>query len=270
MSEVQRIVLRMQGGFCNRLRAIVSGVLWAEDLKCSLQIYWPVEPGHMACAFEEIIEPSSIPYLTLYRPAYLVNARQVLCPEDMKLVVEKFCTENEVRIQSYSEFHSELRKERGLTVLRNIRFATELYREAELQWRIIEGSSDRIGVHFRGTDHVKCLRASPISSFFTFFDSLHGSPPLVLVTDEQSVKEEFLSRYGRIVVGITNLELGRRTSRQQKAGVVEWLLLQKCGSIVGSLGSSYSELAALRAGCPYTPISSETVAILGELAAAKE
>ena len=254
MTEVKRVLLRMQGGFCNRVRAIVSGVLWAEDLKAQLHIYWPVEPEHMACTLEEIIDTASIPTLSLVRPGYLGNAHQILSSEDMDMVVSRFTTGDEVRIQSYSEFHPDVRNQRGLTILRNMCFSQDLEREANLQWRIMEGKSDWLGVHFRGTDHWKCLKASPLSSFLGFLG--HSPSPMLLVTDEQDVKEEFVRRYGRKTVGTTNLELGRRTSRQQRVGVVEWLLLQKCGHIVGSFGSSYSELAALRSGCPYTPIRS--------------
>jgi len=253
MTEIKRILLRMQGGFCNRLRAIVSGVLWAEDLNSYLHIYWPVEPYHMASALEELIEASSIPHLSVVYPAYLGNARQVLNSDDMEMVVNNFCKDGEIRIQSYSEFHPEVRGQRGLTILRNIRFVPDLERIASTQWRIMDGASDWIGVHFRGTDHVKCLKASPLSSFFRVLGPL--PPKLLLVTDEQDVKDEFVRRYGREVVGTTDLELGRRTSQQQKAGVIEWLLLQKCGQIMGSLGSSYSEMAALRAGCIYTTLT---------------
>ena len=259
MSGVKRIMLRMQGGFCNRLRSIVSGVLWAEDLDCKLNIYWPVEPEHMACALEEIIDPTSIPSLTVVRTGYLANARQILSPSDMEVVIKMLKgDEDEIRIQSYSEFHPDVRNRRGLSILRGIRFAHELERDADLQWRIIDGKSDWLGVHFRGTDHWKCLKNSPVSCFFKYLSASASASPsqkLFLATDEPGVKGEFMDRYGKEVVANTGLDLGRRTSKQQKAGIVEWLLLQKCGKIIGSAGSSYSELAALRCGCPYVAVA---------------
>jgi hypothetical protein len=41
---------------------------------------------------------------------------------------------------------------------------------------------------------------------------------------------------------------GRRHPEHQVLGVVDWLLLQKCHRIIGSAGSTFSELAALRSG----------------------
>jgi hypothetical protein len=257
MPGVKAIHLRMQGGFCNRLRAIVSGVLWAEDLDCPLHIYWPVEPGHMACCLEELLVFSSIPRLKEAREGYLRNARQVLSFEDMKVVVGGFCFGDEVRIQSYSEFHPEVWSERGLAILRGIKIVHSLEEEAQAHWNLMGGDSDCIGVHFRGTDHSKCLRDSPLTSFFQKLDSL-PSAKVFLATDEPGVKGEFIERYGKSRVATTVFDLGRHTKQQQKEGVIEWLLLQKCGQIFGSLGSSYSEIAALRAGCPYTAVTTDT------------
>lgn len=247
MTGVKGICLRMQGGFCNRLRAIISGVLWAEDLGLSLNIYWPVEPGHMACSLEEIIVPSSIPCLGEVHATYLENARQILCPQDMKVC-------DEIRIKSYSEFHPEVRGERGLRILRGFRFVEDLEEEAQAHWNLMGGETDWIGVHYRGTDHLKCMKASPLSSFFKTLDSLPSSQ-LFLATDEFSVKGKFISQYGKDRVAMTILDLGRVTKEQQKAGIIEWLLLQKCGMILGSLGSSYSEMAALRSGCIYIAVT---------------
>jgi hypothetical protein len=49
------LMFRTQGGFANRLRGIVCAVLWAEDLGMDLEIYWPVETGHLPCALDDII-----------------------------------------------------------------------------------------------------------------------------------------------------------------------------------------------------------------------
>ena len=111
------LAIRTQGGFCNRLRAIVCGVLWAEDLGLDLEIYWPQEIGHMVCAIEEILDISTIPRLTLTRASYLKSAHQVLNASDMLTVLQ---VGGDLRIQSYSIFHDEFLKERGLAILRGI------------------------------------------------------------------------------------------------------------------------------------------------------
>jgi len=166
----KRIHLRMQGGFCNRLRAIVSGSLWAKDLRCLLILHWPVEPGHMPCSFKELIEAASIPNLGVVREGYLKNAHQILSIEDMKLVLDMNKNEDDIYIKSYSEFHPDLWTARGLRILQDIRIVSHLEEKATELWTQMGGSLDWTGVHFRGTDHAKCLQSSPLSSFFKSLD----------------------------------------------------------------------------------------------------
>ena len=231
------MLFRTQGGFCNRLRAIVSAVLWSEDLEQSLTIYWPVEPGHMPCALEELLVPSSIPRLKEVHAGYLPKAHHVVSEEDMRPML-MLAELGELRIESYSEFHPEARGPRGLAILRGLRIQPALEKEADVLWKEIGGSSAWTGVHYRGTDHHKCKAASPLEAFF---EVMKG--PLLFVSDEAHAIE---AARGRAVT--LNHVLGRRTAEQQKAGVLDWLLLHKCGTILGSAGSSFSELAALRSG----------------------
>jgi hypothetical protein len=100
------LILRVQGGFCNRLRAIVSAALWAEDLGTGLVIYWPEEPGHMACRIDEILVPRTIPGIVKFHTGYIRNARQVLSHEEMESVlqVQRLMPSSEIRIESYSIF----------------------------------------------------------------------------------------------------------------------------------------------------------------------
>jgi hypothetical protein len=227
---------RTQGGFCNRLRAIVSACLWAEDLDRELNIYWPIEPGHMACSLEDIFIPSSIPRLLKVEAGYLSKAHQVLTKEDMEIVVQM--SGMEIRIESYSEFHPESKGGRGLRLLRQIRFQPELEACADNIWRKIGGKSSWLGVHFRGTDHRKCLAASPLSGFRQIDE------PFLFLSDEIVAKEEMVKKGGIII----DCLLGRKTAGQQRDAVIEWLVLQKCSRILASLGSSYSEMAARRSG----------------------
>lgn len=234
------IHLRVQGGFCNRLRAIVSASLWCEDLSAGLIIYWPEEPGHMACRIEEVLDTKTIPFLIGYKEGYLANARQIYKHNDMESLVQ----EKELLIESYSIFHNDLlqKSERALRILRNI----QIVLRTPLPDYGVNG--DMVGVHIRRTDHVKCIAASPLASFEDCVKEIIGQGTTVyLATDEMEVKKLFVEKYG--VVSPIDI-LGRRTKAQQIYGIMEWLLLQKCSCIYASAGSSFSELAAWRAGIP--------------------
>lgn len=235
--------IRTQGGFCNRLRAIVCGVLWAEDLGFDLEIYWPQEIGHMACAIEEILDLATIPRLTMTRASYLKSAHQVLNADDMRTVLELSGNPN---IQSYSIFHDDFFKDRGLKILREIQVMPYLESIATSQMNFTRP----IGIHIRRTDHLNCIKASPLPAFEAKVSALLEENPdqqFFLASDEINVKNKFKELYpGSITSPIYTL--GRMTKEQQQHGIVDWLLLHKCSKILASRGSSFSELAALRAG----------------------
>jgi len=229
-----KIHLRVQGGFCNRLRAIVSACLWCEDIGARLFIHWPEEPGHMACRIEEVLDTKTIPCLIGFKEGYLVNAKQIHTHKDMESLVQ----EKEILVESYSMFHNDLlqKTERALRILRNIQITVPL------PYDVKEGM---VGVHIRRTDHTKCIAASPLAAFEDCVKGLGGG--VYLATDDMAVKKSFVEKYG--VVSPIDV-LGRRTKAQQIYGIMDWLLLQKCSCIYASAGSSFSELAAWRAGIP--------------------
>jgi hypothetical protein len=249
-----KIILRTQGGFCNRFRAIASAVLWAEDLDTRLEIFWPVEKGHMPAPLEHLIVPASINRLTYVRNGY-VRAKQVLSVEDMKASIQT--SSYEIIIQSYSIFHEDLLNltERGLAMLRKIQVVSSLRNMANqrLQDAMPHIGGELIGLHIRRTDHVKCIAASPIEAFEEVVSKVMASWPegfkgrFLLATDDAAVKEQFSRVFGDVIVSPV-VTLGRMTETQQEMGVVDWLLLQGCQKIYASAGSSFSELAAWRAG----------------------
>lgn len=242
-----KIVLRCQGGFCNRFRAIVSAVLWAEDLNARLEIYWPVEKGHMPAPLDHLIDPGSIGRLTYVRNGY-IRAKQVLSIDDMEASIK--ASDHEVVIQSYSMFHEDLihRSERGLAALRKIQIVPSLTFIAHKAMPSL--GQGLIGLHIRRTDHVKCIEASPLEAFQGLVSKeLRGgyTGRFLLATDDAAVKQGFRHLFGEAIVSPV-VTLGRMTESQQEMGVVDWLLLQGCRRIYASAGSSFSELAAWRAG----------------------
>jgi hypothetical protein len=242
------LILRTQGGFANRLRAIVSAALWAEDLGRKLVIYWPVESGHMPCALEDLLVPSSIPGLCCIHNGYISKGHQVLNEDQMRAMIQLYGHTDEIRIESYAEFHPEAQGVRGVLMLRGIRIQPRIEEQADALWKELGGQSFWRAIHFRGTDHKKCLAVSPVEAFIERVGvELEEDPTCryVLCSDEHHVAKLFEEKFG---IQSPVCVRGRRLPEQQILGVVDWLLLQKCHRILGSAGSSFSELAALRAG----------------------
>jgi len=243
------LAIRTQGGFCNRLRAIVCASLWAEELEKSFEIYWPEEKGHMACRIEEILDVKSIPRLTNTKAEFLKGSKQILNSSDMKTMIG-LCGDDEIRIQSYSIFHDEFARAtpKAVKLLQSIKILPFL--EASVESYKIPPNC--IGIHIRRTDHTNCIKASPLSAFERkISELLEKDPTLVflLSTYDMEVKRNFQTMFGQSILSPVQT-LGRFTKEQQLYGIIDWLLLQKCSKILASQGSSFSELAALRSGIP--------------------
>ena len=246
---MRQLFLQVKGGFTNRLRAIVSAVLWAEDLDCELTLYWPVEPGYMPCELDELIERNSIPRLKDVQHTYLHSAIDVLNPETIKNIIEY--SNQDISIKSDSEFHPQQRTSRGLILLRGLRVKEDLEHEADRLWKLLGGKSSWLGVHYRGIDY-----ANPVEYFFPYLNN--EKEGCFLVTDDIHVKNMFVERY---TIRTINSDVGRHTPLQQKHSVIEWLLLHKCGRVLQSVGSSYSELVTLRSGGTLIRVYTSSVAI---------
>ena len=248
------LILRTQGGFANRVRAIISAALWAEDLGRKLVVYWPVEVGHMPCALDEILVPDSVPGLCCFHNGYPGKSHQVLSEIDMKSMIELFGNDPEIRIDSYSNFHRECATARGLCLLRQLRIRPELEGMADTLWKQCKGRTNWLAVHVRGADHVKCLQASPVTAFV---ERLRGERGQILLCTDEPTAVEALGDVGGDRIHMPVTIHSRYTKEAQALGIIDWLLLQKCSRILVSAGSSFSELAALRSGAELEVIQAQ-------------
>jgi hypothetical protein len=198
----------------------------------------------MPASLEQLIDPGSISRLAEVHNGY-IRAKQVLSVQDMEASIQ--ASAEEIVIQSYSIFHDDLlkRTERGLDALRKIQVVPSLTCMAD---KLMLG--DLVGLHIRRMDHVKCIEASPLWAFENLVSKVltEGyTGRFLLATDDAVVKERFRQLFGDAIVSPV-MTLGRMSESEQEMGVVDWLLLQGCKKIYASAGSSFSELAAWRAG----------------------
>lgn len=229
---------------CNRLRALVSGLLWAEDLSTKLHLYWPIEPGHFSADLHDIVDIQSIKNLEEIHRGYLQRAHQVLNEYDMN-TVRKVWTTEDIRIKSYSVFHPEF-STRGAEILRKLKFTRQ--GEADALWASFPRKPE-LGIHIRNigfnTLQVSQDYEKEIKSFLG---------PFYLATDDEEVKRYFSSKYnGR--AECSKITLGRISLTSQLDGLLEWLILSKCKVIIATTGSSYSELASLLGGAQLVRVS---------------
>ena len=221
------IVLEVCAGFANRLRALVSGICYAEDLNSSIEIQWSLHPTCWSY-LHECIDLSSLPsYVSVSIGSILYEPKMIYTSEDLET--------KPLKMKSYAHFYVK-DPERFNYHLRKICFKTDCLT-----------NKSYVGVHIRRTDHTKCIENSPLEYFIDMMNKEKFSTKFYLATDcletKNKLKEMFKDRI------YTSDVLLKRTSKEGVKGALQdFVSLSKCSKIIGTKYSSFSEMAALYGG----------------------
>lgn len=242
-------------GFANRLRAIVSGLCAAQDTSRSLLIHWLRHPGTCSMRFQDVFDVAALPSWVYVnegeatREAY----QQVECnsPPDWERI-KSLNPRISLVIKSNGKFH-ESDPNRWLQHLRTLPFREYLAPVVSQALTPLHLASNLIGVHLRRTDNVKAISESPTPVFFSVLDALPPTIGFVVTSDDDADRKALAARYpGRVVTVARTLD--RTTSLGGIDAVLDFLAIARCSRIVGTVASSFSELAAAYGGCPLTVV----------------
>lgn len=231
------IQLQVCAGLANRLRATVSGICAAEELCCPITISWPTEMSFGA-TFTDLFDlsASDLPSWITFNAVPVVGAAMCLTPADWLQV----STQNEIRIKSYGEFRP--RTPRWTMWLRALRPRKEFLPCLE--------DFLLVGVHIRRTDNRKAIEESPTEAFIKAMEASPTSARFFLATDSPDERATLLKKYeGRVIAASTGCYQRELLQGIQEA-FREFVRLAACSEILGSAGSSFSEMAAAYGGCP--------------------
>jgi hypothetical protein len=239
MSEIH---LQVLAGLCNRFRALVSGICLAEEFGIRLIVHWSLDH---ACGtlFENLFDPSTLPPFVTITHLPLLKAYHILSDKDTDMIRKTWNREKPLVVKSYADFYMDDRV-RWTRWLKQIQPKKEILEEV-LQRMPPFDSSRFLGVHIRRTDHIKCIAASPLEAFLKRVDTTDSF--LIVATDDLDVRRDLEKRYeGRIFFPSRLLE--RHSDLGMKEALIDFLSLSRCPMILGSSGSSFSEMAALYGG----------------------
>jgi hypothetical protein len=230
--------LQVCAGFANRLRALISGLCFAEDYRLKLVIHWfPMSP-ECACRFQSVLDPESLPKTVKIVTDDLYMANEVLSQEDVKKAYATWDETSDLNWKSYGIFYTNANWTTHLRALRPSRFVKELLdrRCAQLDW------TNTIGVHIRRGDNKKSIEGSPLENFLQKMRS-NSDAVYVVATDDQNVREELTLEFGGRCVFPAGV-LSRKTEDGMVNGVADFFALAKTTEIWGSYWSSFSDIAA--------------------------
>ena len=236
MSEVH---LQVLAGLANRLRAMISGICLAEDLGIKLVVHWSIDHA-CAAKFESLFDPKTLPPFVTVTHLPLLKAYSCLSTEDMDHVKKVWDRQKPLVLKSYGHFHrSDM--PRWTRYLRALVPTEEIQKEVEARLPPFD-QSRFVGVHIRRGDNVKSIEASPLSAFLKRMDQ--EDSVFVVATDDGLIREQLKARYpARVWFPARTLE--RYTEEGMKEAVIDFFCLTRCPRILGSVYSSFSEMAGL-------------------------
>ena len=241
---MEPIHLQVCAGLANRLRALVSGICFAEDLKRPLVLHWPpIEPS--CCAhFEALFDPSSLPSFVTVVPEYPERQRltQCLSQEDLDKLKEKE-GQGVYNLKSYGWFHRS-DPERWLKHLRALK--PSQYIEERLSNRSFD---DTLGVHIRRGDNEKSIQGSPLSVFLDLL-AVNPSPKFLVATDDADVRAIFQKHFPQKCVFVANV-LARNTEQGMIEAAIDFsdeddVPPAQLSAVLDSLTDLTAEMTAMR------------------------
>lgn len=278
------IIQLLEAGLCNRLRALHSAHILAVELGRRHFIHWPVDDA-LGADFEDLFEPCE--HFTINSPiAKAVRwvrgshkmAASAIRPSLLKM---PFGTSlDDVNdLYFYTEYGGirkpigrEL-KRCGIIYIRTVH--SFLYGKPINYLRPISTTENRInqiagqfdisnavGVHIRRGDHTRSIEESPLELFFEHMKRIRSQQngiSFYLATDCEETRDCLVKEFGSCVTFNDSAEFLKNTVEGARAAVVDLWCLSKCRGIIGSSGSSFSQMAGQIGGVPVKVITKNGV-----------
>jgi hypothetical protein len=238
MADRKLLNLEVNAGLCNRLRALVAGICWAEKLDRKLVVHWPTTKPECAAGFYDLFGLSSLPDFVKVIYIHLPSAETCLQSADAERIFGDN-TQNEYNIKSHGNFWG---GDRGLylTHLRRLTPSTQV--QAILHsWKANGLDSTDIVYHIRGTDNEKAIRLSPFALFVSRI-MIEGGP-VVVFSDEREVVQNLQNGFGAKVLAFESVRSRTTLEGMLEAAAVFFAMAGK-KQIKGSANSSFSEIAS--------------------------
>ena len=280
MATSRSLTVCCPSGLSNRLRVLVSGLAVAEAAGRVFRMVWPRTPGCVAGFAELFVNEWPVLDVETLDPAWRMlwfehmSVRKRPKPISDPLPDLVVCT---------SWWFVDLRdpakaalRERSAELLAQLEPIPAI-RNRVAEFRARHFRPTMIGVHLRRGDFVRhrpdrvANTGGALATLDRFLDETPGAG-ILLCTDDgaadpvtgrgghEGVRDIFRARYGERVVHTSPRSLDRRTIEGIQDALVDLLLLRATHAVIGTAGSTFSELAAFGRPVPYEVVVGATSA----------
>lgn len=237
---VDRKLLRLEvnAGLCNRLRALIAGICWAEKLDRKLVVYWPSFKPECAAAFNDLFLKNCLPDFVTVIDDVLDSPESCLQLPDAEYIFSQKSDLSIIDIKSHGNFWGSSDK----TYVGYLRF---LYPSPSVSslletWKQNGLSLPTCAFHIRMTDNQKAIRLSPFELFGKQIEKTPG--PVVVFSDEPNAILALQENFGNRILSFESVRKRFCLEGMVEAAAVFFALASK-QIIYGSANSSFSEVA---------------------------
>lgn len=256
------ILLKPNGGLCNRIRTIDSGIMLSQQIKKPLRVLWTLGP-ELNCSFNllfeadprfEVTEARAMPLsdsrllntLIFVRDYwhYRRRCRRVIFQTRMNSLIRQnfnfteLAKYDSIFISCCNRFYRPQRKLQPLRPTAELRARAEAY--------IGQFTNPTLGIHIRRTDHNTVSSFSPEQGFLDAMNAQIRDNPetrFFLATDSPEIMSRFRALYQDRILWHPK-DYSRNSSQGIQDALIDLLCLSRTTKIIGSRMSSFSETAA--------------------------
>ncbi len=255
----QQITVVAQGGLCNRLRVVLSALLFAEESNTPVTVDWAKNTECYA-HFDELFESLNNEKFKIVAMRWWnlpVERKNLHLPALIRLPLYRKQIKNYHPSRHPSLFeltarYHNLYLSTGYSLIPYPQqIAQRLQPNQELQQRILEITKHfgekMVGVHIRRTDNMVSIAESPIERFVEAMEYELKYAPTVnfyVATDDISIRNLLIQRFPNRIHYQHLKECSRTTVDGIKDAIVDLYCLSKTQKIIGSYWSSFSDTAA--------------------------
>lgn len=238
------LYLEVNAGLCNRLRALVAGICWAQKLGRNLVVAWPSNKPECAAGFYDLFAKESLPPWVRIVDVVLNAPVTCLSAKDFSEIYSS--NDSLPNLISHGNFWDG-DQEIWLEHLRRFKPSQAVGMFVDF-WKGQGLDEIRTAIHIRRTDNEKSIRLSPVS---LFKELIHDLPDrrIVVFSDDASVVYELKQLFPTKVYAPEQFR-----NRFGKDGMIEagaiFFSLASMKQIYGSANSSFSEMASAYGNVP--------------------
>ena len=254
------IILVPYGGLCNRMRCMAGAYTIALNYGVNLIVKWR-NNNECKVDFDELFETIELTgievqpinlyniglfksrWINLYLPSLLRRFEF-----DRQIILMSWKQQDLINSYNFAEGRTYIYSCYSMTAHYPLKrmFKPREHILQKIKEYTLQFSTNTIGVHIRRTDHIKAMAAYSVEDYVSEMDGLLNENPEIkfyLATDDEGVKRKITDKFGdRIITQQTRLS--RSDYEGMVGSVVDLWVLSATQKIIGSYGSSYSELAA--------------------------